>query len=132
MGVHSATDTEYDWQCYNNLVGAQFLSHPHIQNATIRIADANHAATKMLPTNWERRDEWYNFKNIQPQIQVLAFLDETTYAGGIHGTNHPIAWYHYFDGGRAFYTAGGHTSESYSEPLFLEHLLGGIQFVAGK
>ena len=36
-----------------------------------------------------------------------------------------------FQGGRAFYTAVGHTSESFSDPLVRGHLLGGIQWAAG-
>jgi type 1 glutamine amidotransferase len=62
---------------------------------------------------------------------VLATLDETTYSGGTMGFDHPIAWCHEYDGGRAWYTAGGHTESSYSEPLFVAHLLGGIEFAAG-
>jgi cytochrome c len=86
----------------------------------------------MLPATWERTDEWYNYKSIHPEIKVLANLDEKTYQGGENGDNHPIAWYHEFDGGRAFYTGGGHTSESFSEPLFLEHILGGIRYAIGN
>src|SRR5215472_8706328 len=47
------------------------------------------------------------------------------------GADHPIAWCQFYDGGRAWYTAGGHTAEGYSDPLFREHLLGAIQFAAG-
>jgi uncharacterized protein len=64
-------------------------------------------------------------------VVVLATLDEKTYSGGTMGDDHPIAWYHDFDGGRAFYTALGHTPESFVEPLFLQHLLGGIEYAAG-
>jgi type 1 glutamine amidotransferase len=128
VGIHAATDTEYDWPWFNQLVGAYFESHPEIQNATVQVLDKSHLSTSFLPDRWERRDEWYNFKNINPNIKVLANLDETTYKGGKNGSNHPIAWYHSFDGGRAFYTAGGHTNESYQEPLFLQHLLGGIRY----
>ena len=46
--------------------------------------------------------------------------------------DHPIAWYQEFDGGRSFYTGGGHTDASFSEPLFRLHLLGGIQYAAGR
>jgi type 1 glutamine amidotransferase len=127
-GIHSATDTEYDWPWYHKLVGAYFANHPKLQKATINVIDKNHLSTSFLPDKWERFDEWYNFKNVQSDIKVLARLDESTYEGGTMGTNHPHAWYHNFDGGRAFYTAGGHTKESYSEPLFLRHLLGGIQY----
>lgn len=110
------------------MVGAYFANHPKLQKATINVIDKNHLSTSFLPDKWERFDEWYNFKNVQSDIKVLARLDESTYEGGTMGTNHPHAWYHNFDGGRAFYTAGGHTNESYSEPLFLRHLLGGIQY----
>jgi uncharacterized protein len=132
VGIHSATDTEYDWPWYNKLVGAYFLNHPKPQQATINVINHNHPATKMLPAKWERKDEWYNFKDISGDIKVLATLDESSYEGGKNGSYHPIAWYHEFDGGRAFYTALGHTNESFSEPLFLKHIFGGLQYVLGK
>ena len=43
-----------------------------------------------------------------------------------------MAWYQEYDGGRAFYTGLGHTDETYQEPLFLQHLLGGIQYAMGN
>lgn len=132
VGVHAAADTEYDWPWYNKLVGAYFLSHPKQQKAVILVTDKNHPSTSFLPDRWERFDEWYNYKSIQPDIKVLALLDESSYEGGKNGDHHPIAWYHSFDGGRAFYTGLGHTKESYSEPLFLHHLLGGIEYAMGK
>lgn len=132
VGVHAATDTEYDWPWYNKLVGAYFESHPHQQNAVVQVVNKDHVSTKHLPDTWERFDEWYNFKDINQDVKVLAYLDESTYEGGKNGKEHPFAWYHEFDGGRAFYTAGGHTKECYADPLFLQHLLGGIQYAIGK
>ncbi|MBB4603101.1 type 1 glutamine amidotransferase [Hymenobacter luteus] len=132
VGVHAATDTEYDWPWYNGLVGAYFSSHPAVQTATVRVVDKQHPATDFLPATWSRTDEWYNFKSIRPGLTILATLDETTYSGGTNGPTHPIAWYHSYDGGRAFYTAGGHTAESYTEPLFVRHLLGGIRYALGQ
>jgi type 1 glutamine amidotransferase len=132
VGVHAATDTEYEWAWYNSLVGAYFNGHPAVQQATVKVVDNKHPATAFLPTQWVRMDEWYNFRNLAPDLRVLATLDETSYSGGTNGTTHPIAWYHSYDGGRAFYTAGGHTDESYQEPLFLRHLLGGITYAIGK
>lgn len=131
-GVHAATDTEYEWPWYNRLVGAYFESHPETQKAIVRVIDHSHPATEPLPEAWERTDEWYNFKDVNPDIQVLAILDETSYSGGTNGENHPIIWHHAFEGGRAFYTAGGHTPESFQDPLFLQHLLGGIQYAMGR
>ncbi|MBW3127745.1 ThuA domain-containing protein [Hymenobacter profundi] len=131
VGIHAATDTEYDWPWYNGLVGAYFNGHPAIQLATLHVSDKNHEATAFLPDTWQRTDEWYNFKDLNPDIRVLATLDEQSYSGGIHGDTHPITWYHTYQGGRSFYTAGGHTDESYQEPLFLQHLLGGIRYAMG-
>ena len=134
VGIHSATDTEYDWPWFGQLVGAYFNGHPNnpnVRNAKIQVVDQNHASTSMLPATWQRDDEWYNYKNINPQMKVLLNLDEESYEGGTNGEKHPIAWYHHFDGGRAWYTGLGHTSESFTEPLFLDHLWGGIEFAAG-
>lgn len=132
LGIHSACDTEYDWPWYGQLVGAYFKHHPEIQPATIWLENRCHPSTAALPERWERTDEWYDFRtNPRAQVNVLARLDESTYAGGGMGSDHPIAWWHDFDGGRAWYTAGGHTAESYREPLFLRHLLGGIEYAIG-
>ena len=132
VGIHSACDTEYDWPWYGRLVGAYFQRHPEIQAGTVLVEDRGHASTASLPERWERTDEWYDFRaNPRGQVNVLARLDEATYNGGGMGDDHPIAWYHEFEGGRAWYTAGGHTAESYREPLFLQHLLGGIQYAIG-
>lgn len=134
VGIHSAADTEYEWPWYGKLVGAYFSSHPHnpnVRKAAIDVVDKTHVSTGHLPDRWERTDEWYNYKSIYSDLHVLATLDENSFDGGTNGSNHPIAWYHEFDGGRAFYTGGGHEDSSYSEPLFLAHLLGGIQYAMG-
>jgi len=133
VGVHSACDTEYEWPWYGQLVGAYFKQHPEIQTATVQVEDRVHPSTAGLPERWERTDEWYDFRtNPRSAVTVLLRLDESTYRGGGMGADHPIAWYHEYDGGRAWYTAGGHTAESYREPEFLQHLLGGIEYAAGQ
>jgi cytochrome c len=132
VGIHSASDTEYRWPWYGRLVGAYFASHPAVQHAMVRIANPNHPSTESLPASWERTDEWYNFRsNPRGKVQVLATLDESSYSGGTMGADHPIAWCQTVVGGRSWYTAMGHTAESYREPLFRLHLLGGIESAAG-
>jgi len=131
-GVHSASDTEYDWPFYGRLVGEYFAGHPEIQPATVRVEDPMHPATAPLPAVWLRTDEWYNFRaSPRRAVHVLATLDEGTYSGGSMGEDHPIAWCHEIFGGRAIYTAGGHTRESYTEPLFVAHLSGAVRWAAG-
>lgn len=132
VGIHAATDTEYDWPWYGKFIGAYFDSHPEQQQATIEIVDSNHLATKNIPKKWSHFDEWYNFKNISTNINVLANLDESSYKDGKNGDHHPIAWYQEFDGGKMFYTGLGHTDEAYSDVTFLAHVLGGIQYVLGN
>jgi type 1 glutamine amidotransferase len=132
VGIHSATDTEYDWPFYGALVGAYFAGHPDIQTATVQVENASHPSTSALPRSWVRRDEWYNFReNPRGRVDVLATLDERTYTGGTMSGDHPIIWSHTYQGGRAWYTAGGHTQESFSEPLFLDHLGKGILWSSG-
>jgi len=129
--IHSASDTEYQWAWYGRLVGAYFASHPAIQAGAIHIEDPEHLSTRDLPSVWQRTDEWYNFRsNPRGTVHVLATLDEASYSGGKMGRDHPIAWCQVIDGGRSWYTAMGHTTESFAEPLFRRHLLGGIEAVA--
>ena len=126
VGIHSAADTEYDWSFYGNLVGAYFKQHPAQQQATIKVADKNHPATKHLPDRWSRIDEWYDYRtNPRGDVHVLATLDEKSYTGGTMGSDHPITWCQEYAGGRSFYTGLGHTKESYGEPAFQKLLLGG-------
>ncbi|GAA1657781.1 lectin [Saccharothrix algeriensis] len=133
VGVHAAADTEYGWAWYGNLVGAWFASHPAIQQANVKVEDRGHAATGHLPQTWTRTDEWYNYQtNARSTAHVLATLDESSYTGGGMGADHPHAWCKAFDGGRSFYTGGGHTQASYSEANFRNHLLGGIRYAAGR
>jgi cytochrome c len=131
LGIHAASDTEYDWLWYGRLVGAYFTSHPAQQEAKLTVTDQTNPATKHLPKEWKRKDEWYNFKKIDSSIHVLMTIDEKSYEGGKNGDTHPMTWYHEYDGGRAFYTELGHTDESYSEDNYLKLVLGGIQYAIG-
>ena len=131
VGIHAATDCEYEWPWYDKMIGANFLSHPQQQEAKLIVVDKTHSSTKHLPATWSRKDEWYNFKNMNPDVKVLIKIDETSYTGGKNGDSHPMAWYQAYEGGRVFYTELGHTEESYTDPLYLQHVLGGIQYAMG-
>src|SRR5690606_14792145 len=132
VGIHAATDTEYDWGWFGRLVGGYFQNHPHPQEATFHVLDTLHAITNGLPATFSYHDEWYNFKKLNPDNNVLVTIDESSYEGGKNGENHPMVWYREYDGGRSFYTALGHSSESFKDPLHLKLILGGIQYAIGK
>jgi type 1 glutamine amidotransferase len=127
-GVHCAAATEDGWPFYRDLVGAQFQAHPPVQPATVRVEDPDHPATVGLPRVWPRIDEWYDFRtNPRGAVRVLLTVDESSYDGGATGADHPLAWCR----ARSFYTALGHTVESYAEPELRAHLAGGIRYAAG-
>lgn len=135
VGIHAATDTEYDWPWYGQLAGAYFLDHPiepsNVQTGKMSVVEKDHWATQGMPDEFEKTDEFYSFRNISPDINVVLTIDESTYIGGKNGDYHPMSWYQEFDGGRSFYTAMGHTNETFSESLFLDHLWAGIKYAAG-
>src|SRR4051812_33249161 len=112
VGVHAATDTEYDWGWYGRLAGAWFYDHPgihdkspNVQPGVLNVVDNNNPATKHLPKVWKHTDEFYSFKKaLAPDVHVLVTVDESSYTGGKRMGFHPMVWYHDFDGGRSFYT----------------------------
>ncbi len=118
VGIHAATDTEYEWSWYNGLLGGYFASHPsRLQNATLNVVDQTFIATKHLPKQWKRFDEWYSFQMTQwDKVHVLIAIDETSYYGGEHGKVHPMSWYQNYDDGRSFYTQLSHQQDSYLDP----------------
>jgi cytochrome c len=135
VGIHAATDTEYQWPWYGQLAGAYFLDHPmtpsNVQKGKFKVVRKNHWATQGMPDEFERTDEFYSFRDISPKINVVLEIDEKSYIGGKNPNFHPMSWYQEFDGGRSFYTAMGHTDETFAEPLFLNHLWAGIHYTAG-
>ena len=131
-GAAGDVATEGGWPWYGEALCARFTNHSAIVQATVNVEDKNNLSTAGLPEKWERKDEWYNFINSpRDKAHVLASLDETTYKGGTMGKDHPVAWYKAMGKGRIWYTALGHTAASFTEPLFLKHLLGGIEVAAG-
>ena len=131
MGLHSSADTEYDWEWFGGLNGAYFKSHPKQQEAIFNIVDDKNISTAHLPKVWKRFDELYNFKWIGTDLNVVITIDENSYKGGANGEDHPMAWYHEYDGGRGYYTALGHDNKSWEDPLYLQHVLGGLKYAMG-
>jgi cytochrome c len=139
VGIHAAADANYDWHWYGRLVGGYFLDHPgihdsfpNVQQGVINVVDTGNASTQFLPRPWKRTDEFYSYKELNKDVHILLNIDETSYKGGHKMGDHPMAWEHEYDGGRAFYTELGHTKESYTEENYLKHLLAGIQYAIGE
>lgn len=143
VGVHAASDTEYEWEWYTKLVGRMFKIHPLQQTAQLNIIDKKFPGLEHFPDTLLFTDEWYDFYDATVEdLNYLITVDENTYDPKIDWTStgraksdgmgvfHPIAWYHEYDGGRSFYTALGHKEKVYENHWFLEHLYGGIYYAA--
>jgi type 1 glutamine amidotransferase len=134
VGIHAASDGDYAWPFYVDMLGAMFSDHASpgdFQTATLDVEDPSHPATTGVPRPWSRSEEWYNFdRNPRAVARILLTLDESTYAKGPKACvrDHPMAWCRDYKGARVFYTALGHTPESWSEPAFRAHLLGALQW----
>jgi hypothetical protein len=140
VGIHSASDTEYDWEWYTKLVGRMFYIHPAIQTARIDVIDSDFPGMQSFANTKYWTDELYEFGPEKvTNLHYLLSIDETSYnpkatwsnkAGVGMGKFHPVAWYHNFDGGRSFYTALGHLPVIFSDPTYLQHLTAGIIWAA--
>lgn len=140
VGIHSASDTEYEWDWYTKMVGRTFHIHPAIQTAEIDVIDRKFPGVERMPDTFLWTDEFYEFgaERIEGLNYILS-IDESTYdpvadwgrvAGEGMGDFHPIAWYHEYDGGRAFYTGLGHVPATFEDKMFLEHIYGGLYWAA--
>ena len=132
-GIHSAADTEYQWPFYQEMIVSHFLNHPAPQPATMDIVDRTNPATAVLPDGrWTATDEWYNFAT-NPRgdgVTILATIDETSYTGGVMMGDHPMIWAHERLGGRVIYSEPGHAAARWSEPAYVDHVVGAIRWVA--
>lgn len=147
VGVHGAGgDRDYAWSWYpRTLLKAQFIGHPlhpQFQRATLHIENGDDPIVQGLGSTWTREDEWYSFEK-SPRadgVTVLATIDEATYKPAIFslslrmGADHPVIWKHCVGRGRVFYSALGHTAQSYAEPDYrrvLEHAVAWAARVEG-
>lgn len=135
--IHAALDAETNWPFYGKLIGgAWFKSLPGDSTTrhTIVVEDTADRADRDLPRRWERTDEIYGFRSNpraarDPQMHILATVDESTFRNGTAGADHPMSWYCAYQGGRAWTTAMGHVTAAYHDSLFLGHLWGGMQYL---
>jgi len=129
VAIHAAADSHYNWQWYGRLIGAHFARHPAgTPTGRVTVVAPSDPVVQGLPRTVERTDEWYYFDDYDPVSKVLVTLDPAS-IGERDVNPNPIAWTRQINEGRVFYTAMGHTTESYSEPFFLQHVAQGLDWV---
>lgn len=138
VGIHAATDCEYNFPWYGRLAGAYFKTHPPAQKATVIIENTDHPAMKPFRgiKEYATFDEWYSFRdNPRGKVHVLASLDESSIRKQENATwemgDHPLIWWQEEGKMRSFYTVFGHTNEAFHDPKIVEHITEAINW-AGK
>ncbi len=137
VGIHIACGTERQWPWFKQMIGGSFLMHPKFQEFTVLPVDAKHPSVAVVPAVWKVQDECYFLKDMNPTMRVLMVADtkklrETNELPNTFGQFVPTVWCNNFDGGRQWNTTLGHHKDAYSNPVFMQHILGGLKWAAAK
>ncbi|MES1200617.1 MAG: ThuA domain-containing protein [Pseudomonadota bacterium] len=157
IGIHAAADSHHHWPWYGQMIGGYFDRHPaspNVRPGTLRVVDRMDISTRGLPEVIQRQDEWYLFRDFNPLVHVLIVADVgSVYDAGSDPLNNqwytsqtntptrlrfpeanpkPVSWHHEFEGARVFYTSMGHTPETFSEPVPIAHITGGIRWALNR
>jgi len=137
-GVHAATDTEQQWPFYSEVTGQYYNGHGNantpdqIQLEPAAVAESFPALVfgggDNLPNPWQRNEEWYKFDNHQvwsakPGFKIL---------GRKAADSQPIMWVREWETFRAFYTAIGHDTAVFQDPVVKKHITGGIMWAVRR
>jgi type 1 glutamine amidotransferase len=129
IGIHSATDTLYEWPDYGRLVGAYFREHPWTQQGRVIVEDPSHPAAGVRDA-FTLEEEFYTFRdNPRGRVQVLMRLDPLSV--GATG-DFPLVWAHAVGSGRAYYNALGHFPSTWRDQRFQAQLLAAIRWTGRK
>jgi uncharacterized protein len=143
VGIHSATDTFYEWAEYGQMINGCFDGHPWTADVKVSIkvepGQEKHPLVAMFNgENVEFPEEIYQFKAPYDSkaVHMLLRLDTTKTdmtRGGIKRTDGDfgVAWARNWEKGRVFYCSLGHNHEMYWNPKVLSHYLAGIQWALG-
>jgi type 1 glutamine amidotransferase len=132
VGIHATVDCEKSWPWFAGLIGASSAGDKHFEPAPIHVVDRNNPATVGLPVDFVHKDQYFRFKNMAKDLHVVLTVDGRKLTDlNIEDPAYPAAWYHTYDGGRAFFTSFGHEG-SFDDPLFASHILGAIQWASGN
>jgi len=130
IGVHSATDTLYEWPDYGRLVGAYFKEHPWTQQGSVVVENPSHPANVGVTDRLSITEEFYTFQdNPRGRVDVLLRLDPASV--GATG-DYPLAWAHSVGAGRAYYNALGHFPETWRDARFQRMLASAVAWTAGR
>jgi type 1 glutamine amidotransferase len=135
VGVHSATDTFYEWGTYNDIIGAYFNGHPWHEMVTIEVADPSSKLVAFLGKSFQINDEIYQASDFKADSShILLRLDPASVNLKKQGVvrrfyGWPISWTRSYGKGRVYYNALGHEDAVWRDPRYQDMLLNGIRWV---
>src|SRR5690606_19979799 len=129
MGVHSAADTETDWEWYIDHIGGQYAKHDKLKESFLHLIKDTLMINNGMADTYARADEWYSFVNLNPENYVLIERQKCMESDSSIPKMTPVAWVKKSENGKVFYTGIGHTSESYQEPFVVNHLTNGMKYL---
>jgi len=146
VGIHASNCALQGWTEYGEMMGGYFGGYI-LQDLAIRPEDAAHPVNACFEgKTWKIHDEMYFFTEqySRKNLRVLMSLDpgqmqfpekielpRPGFEQGRPDKDHAISWVRQYGSGRVFYCTLGHCPETYWNPLYLQHLLAGIQFAIG-
>jgi len=154
IGTHSATDTFHSpggekmgaarWKNdgdnadpYVRMIGAEFIVHGGQQKGHQICVDRKFPGMSAVPADFAPLEEWYTLKDFAPNLHVLLVQDTSHMekTGGNHcydRPDYPSTWAHLYGKGRVFYTSMGHREDVWTNPVFQQVLLGGVNWAVGN
>ena len=130
LGLHSASDTFYEFPTYREMVGGTFDGHPWHQELALEVTSNEHPATQHLEDSWALTDELYQFRTWRPEpLRILLELDTASVDASLGKRDdgrYAVAWWRDYGEGRVFYSALGHRTELWEDATFLQHVLGAL------
>ncbi len=137
VGIHAASDANYQWPAYGELIGGYFNGHPW-GKITMKLDDPSNPINACFHgKEYTIQDEIYTFRTpySRDKLRVLTSIDIEK-SGLKKGFNrqdndYAVSWIHNYGRGRVFYCSLGHREETFFNPVIMQHYLAGIQFALG-
>jgi type 1 glutamine amidotransferase len=135
VGIHAATAALQNWPEYGEMIGAYYSGHIH-QEVVIKSEDPKHPVNACFGDKpFKIKDEIYISREpySRDRVRVIASLDLSRMEDPQErpDKDYAVSWVRAYGKGRVFYTTLGHDAATYWNPVFLEHLLAGVQFAIG-
>ena len=136
IGIHAATDCNYHWPEYGEMMGGYFNGHP-FRRISVKLDDpGSPLSAPFREKGFQIEDEIYTFKDpySREKLRVLLSIDweNSHLSGGTRSDNdYALSWIHEYGKGRVFYCAFGHEDYIFWNPAILKHYLAGLQYVLG-